>query len=128
MKESKDQFAYLKALEKLDYIFEGATIPYVLLGETAETIRGMKPLTDLKELEIGVLQRSLSKYSRSVLKMHFGEEWDGVHEVEGIPIKIKLIRRNYGFFKHMDSVPYSGGSFKTANPFDKYFKARFIVQ
>src|SRR4030067_2738221 len=120
---SKKQFNYLKALNTLDYYFEGMMIPYILLGESAKLIKEQSDLSNLDRLEIGVADKSLSKYSRSLLKMWFGEEWaDNEHEIEGIKVYLKLIKRRYGFFKFLDKIPYWGGSFHIANPFSKYWK------
>lgn len=126
---SKKQSNYLKALNMLDYYFEGAMIDYILLGETARKIRNQGDLSDLERLEIGVKERSLSKYSRNTLRDRFSENWaDNEHEIEGVRVYIKLIKKRYGFFKFLDKIPYWGGSFSIGNPFDKYWKTRNLIK
>lgn len=125
---SKKQINYLGALNALDYYFEGAMIPYILLGETARRVRNQEDLSDLDMIEIGVKENSLSKYSRNTLRDRFGVEWENkLHEVEGCKVFIKLIKRKYKFMKNLDQVPYWGASFSTANPFEDYWKARALV-
>ena len=129
MKLGKRQEDYLKALNTLDYYFEGAMLPYILLGETAKRMREQGYLDDLERIEIGVWERDLNKYARNTLRDRMGEDWmNKEHIIEGCVVFIKLIKRKYEFFKRLDTIPYWGGSFHTANPFDKYWKARYIVQ
>jgi len=117
------------ALNTLDYYFEGAMIPYVLLKDTAKAIKGVEDLDKLERLEIGVIEKNLSKYSRNTLRDRLGEDWaDKEHTIEGIKVYIRLIKKRYGFFKYLDKIPYWGGSFHIANPFEKYWKARFLVK
>jgi hypothetical protein len=129
MKLGKRQEDYLKALNTLDYYFEGAMVPYILLNETAQKMKNHENLDDLERLEIGVWERNLSKYARNTLRDRLGEEWmNKEHVIEGCKVYIKLIKRRYGFFKYLDKIPYWGGSFHTANPFDRYWRVRSIVK
>lgn len=129
MKLGKRQEDYLKAFNTLDYYFEGAMVPFILLGETARRMKNQEDLDDLERLEIGVWEHDLNKYARNTLRDRLGEDWENKeHTIEGCKVYLKLIKRKYGFFKRLDKIPYWGASFHTANPFDKYWKARFIVQ
>jgi hypothetical protein len=120
---------YLRALNTLDYYFEGAMIPYILLGETAQKMKDQEDLDDLERLEIGVDKRTLSRYSSNTLRDRFGVGWvNKEHEVDGMKVFIKLIEKKYRFFKFLDKIPYWGASFHIANPFEKYWKARSLVK
>lgn len=125
---TKKQFKYLRALDTLDYYFDGAMVPYILLGNTAKYIKDMNTLDDLDRIEIGVDERSLSKYSRNTLRDRFKGDWENKeHEVEGAKVFIKLITKRYKFFKFLDKIPYWGGSFHIGNPFEKYWKSRHLI-
>ena len=45
-----------------------------------------------------------------------------------VPIELKIMHRRYNFFNNPDSVNYNFDDYKLANPFSKYWKARFIVR
>ena len=46
----------------------------------------------------------------------------------GIPIELKILKRRYNFFEYFDPVTYNYDDYKLANPWSKYWTARFIVQ
>ena len=127
--EDLKQFDYLQAFETLEYIFEGAMIPFVLLGETAERMKNMDNLEGIKELEIGVLESKMNDYVRRTFNDRWGADWmNKTHLIGKVPVNIKLIKRNYGFFKNPDTITYYAGTFLTGNPFNKYMKARYLVK
>ena len=53
---------------------------------------------------------------------------------KGIPVELKILDRRYNFFKNPDIVYYEynglqlADDFRLANPFDRYWPARFIVR
>lgn len=127
--EDLKQIDYLMTLEELEYIFEGATVPLIVLGETAKRIRETQSLEGLPELEVGVIKRKTSDYSNRTFRDRWGEEWaNAVHKVLNVPVNVKLISRHYKFFDNPDEKSYSGGIFKTANPFSAYWKVRGVVK
>ena len=48
--------------------------------------------------------------------------------VNGVPIRIKVYKRNYQFFKYPDHVVYNFGTYQIANPFELYWKSRGLIQ
>ena len=128
------QFDYLQALEELEYIFEGATIPYILLGETARRVKDTEPLEGLPELEIGVLKRTMSDYVERTFKDRWGD-WKNktvnvtlAYSGKDIPVNIKFIEKDYSVFKNPDQKFYFSGNQKIGNPFDKYWKMRNLIK
>ena len=47
---------------------------------------------------------------------------------KGIPVELKILKRRYNFFNNPNPVSYNYDDYKLANPFDRYWKARFIVR
>ena len=47
---------------------------------------------------------------------------------KGVPVELKILKRRYSFFNNPDPVTYNYDDYKLANPFDKYWPARFIVR
>lgn len=45
-----------------------------------------------------------------------------------LPVELKLLQRRYGFFDFPDPITYNFDDYKLANPFNRYWKARFIVR
>lgn len=87
---------------------------------------------------IGVPQREFTKQRISMfrtleeaLKYKIEESDDHKDfkiELQGVPIYIKLITRNYKFFKNPDIKFWGVTEFLMPNPFDEYWKARGIVR
>ena len=133
MKDIK-QFDYLNTLEELEYIFEGAMIPFVLLGETARRVKEGELLEGIEVLEIGVLKNTMSAYVESTFKDRLGDWKNKVVDVvlsyngKSIPVSIKFVERNYKFFENLDQKFYFSGNQKIANPFDKYWKIRNLIK
>lgn len=47
---------------------------------------------------------------------------------KGVPIEIKILKRRYKFFDNPEAITYNFDDFLLANPFSKYWPARFIVR
>lgn len=128
------QFDYLNTLEELEFIFEGATIPYVLLGETARRVYNTEPLEGIDVLEIGVLKSSMSDYVERTFKDRWGDWKNKTVDVtlayngKKIPVNIKFIEKDYSVFKNLDQKFYFSGNQKIANPFNKYWKMRNLIK
>lgn len=121
------QDQYLKALIALEYVFEGAMTPYLVLKETARRMKDTESLEGLPYIEIGLTQRSLSDYAIRTFKAMLGENWQE-GEIEGVPYKIQIIKGHYKMFDHPDTFLYYGGAFSTGNPWDNYWRGRFIIK
>ena len=121
-----------KALRDVHDLFERCLIPtnWLLLGETA---RDIKEGFDLRsdKITVGVSQKYLTEYVMSTLKYYVKDEFTDkgfTYVVDGVPIEVKFIKRKYQWFTNPDFRFHMGDTFFLPNPFDKYWKARFIVQ
>ena len=129
----------------LDDIMNRCLIPVTLLNDTALTIKEGR--LGGNQLDIGVRAADLTESSLSTLKtLAKGEDLnlgikdfnviispeEKIKEItwnyKGIPVTIKVIHREYNFFKNPDYVWYWGETYNIPNPFDKYYKARHIIQ
>ena len=126
-KKNISQDQYLRALIQIEYVFEGATTPYVVLKETARRIKDYKDLTGLPCLEFGVTRKWLSDYAIRTFKSMLGDNWQE-GKIEDIPYKIQIIEGNWKIFEFPDSIMYWGGIFKTGNPWGNYWRARFLIK
>src|SRR3990167_2372577 len=45
-----------------------------------------------------------------------------------IPVKVRFIERQYNFFKNPEKVIYGVTEFQIPNPYDNYYKTRWIIQ
>ena len=102
----------------------------MLLGDTARAVVDQVPLYG-DHIEVGIERRYISSLVASVFKQYMGAE-DPYHsftfEIAGVPVKVKVIQRVYGFFKNKSAVNYDYRWFLVPNPFEKYWKARFIIK
>lgn len=102
----------------------------LLLGDTARAVVDGKPLYG-DCLEVGIERRYVTPLVASVFKQFMGAE-DPYHSftfnIGKVPVKVKVIQRVYGFFKNKSAVNYDYRWFLVPNPFEKYWKARHIVQ
>lgn len=118
-----------RALLDVDDIMGRALCPYLVLNETADGV--LKEHLYGNEINIGVEKRYVTKEVRSVFKTYAKTEI-GDHgfqyEFGGIPINVKFIKRKYNFFERPDTKFYLASEYRLPNPFDKYWKARHIVQ
>lgn len=102
----------------------------MLLGDTARAVVDRKPLYG-DCLEVGIERRYINPLVASVFKQYMGAE-DPYHSftfyIGKVPVKVKVIEKVYGFFKNKQIVNYDYRYFQVPNPFEKYWKARFIIQ
>lgn len=124
--------------------------------DTARAIRDKKPLSGNK-VTGAMHKRHVNQEFKSVIKKYL-ENWakhpmwgdkqlvdskiedytfddEGItFTYKGIPVELKFIDRKYAFFNNPDIVYYEyngeqlSDDFRVANPFEGYWKARFIVR
>jgi hypothetical protein len=112
---------------------------YVLLGDTARAAKDDTFLTKVP-LEVGIFKRYMTP---EVVSLFTPEALRDVavpitvQEINdkqilltfrGVPVKVTIIHRKYQMFENPDQVIYAYEDFQVANPFEKYWKARYIVQ
>ena len=128
------QFDYTNLLEELEYIFEGLSIPFILLNETARRVKNGEQLEGIEKFEIGVLKKDMNDFIERTLRDKWGE-WKNntvnitlTYSGQKIPVYIKFIERKYKMFENLDTVPYFAGMQKLGNPFETYWKSRSIIK
>ena len=104
---------------------------FIVLGDAARCIKERRGL-DCNKLEFGIEKRYVTTEVLSTLKdwVKGGQFVDNgfSYVFDGVPVKFKYIRNKYKFFKDLDTVFYMPEFYKVANPFDKYWRARFLIQ
>jgi len=123
-----------KALFDLDDLLVRCALQntYFLLHETAKCAKENKELSG-DGVDVGIEARYITPEVVSTLSAHIkdgGMDEKGIisYEFEGVPVRIKIIKRNYKFLKHPDSVVFMYEGFRIPNPFDGYWKSRFLVR
>lgn len=121
-------------------ITDRCLLPFMLLGETARSIKQDWTLSGdgiylgtrkgNVTFEVGSTLRTLASGVDINLGIKdFKEDAEGFSWVyRGVPISIKIIHRNYEFMKQPDFVWYMAEQYNVPNPFDKYYKARYLVR
>lgn len=120
-----------RALDWAEDTLTRAQIPFLLLGETLRSIRETGQLAGDK-IELGIRRRYLTHSTKGMFRLlePQAEIIDGYIRFEhnGVPIEIKVITKDYYFFRNPNRVFYGVSDYMTPNPWDKYYKARFIIK
>ena len=132
IKFSQDQI--LRALYDLDDLMWRCLTQtsYLSLGDIG---KAMKENVDFdgKELEFGIESRYVTPEVMSTLKSYtlpdtVFTETGFSYKFGEVPVKVKFIKRRYHFFEHPEKLIYGAGEFQIPNPFERYLKARWIIQ
>ncbi len=126
-----------RALFRAEDTMNRLLCPYFLLGKCAYDIKHSTPNVDggqikAQKIEIGVRKADVTKEVKSmlatleptILKTKNGFEFD----YEGVPIVIKIIEKDYKFFKYLDTKFYMASEYLLPNPFAEYWKVRNLVK
>jgi hypothetical protein len=102
---------------------------YNLLGDASNAVR-FEDYTPFKTLEVGIQTKRLTPEVKQSLKEWGYQTTDKGWEQEKFNTQIlfKEIKRNYQFFQNPDTRIFDVDEYKIPNPFDTYWKSRFLVQ
>jgi hypothetical protein len=136
-----------EALYHATDITDRCLLPFFLMSETAACIVNEEILEGCTGIYLGVPIRYLAEYTLSTLRTlakgadtnygikEYAEKLNKKGKIcnitwvyRGVPIELKVINRNYSFFEHPDFKYYMAEEFKIPNPFENYYKARFLIQ
>jgi len=112
-------------------LLDRCQIPGFLLGDAS---RNAWDGTDLSgdKIVFGIKSGEYTDLTKSTIRsMRPGailEENEARYLTNGVPVIIKVIRRKYEFLQNLDKKWYKYDEYLFANPFEKYYKARYIVQ
>jgi hypothetical protein len=121
------------ALYYTEDLLNRSFIPFLLLGDTAKTlIQGFHSDLD-GQVELGVLKKDYTESGKrvfeSVLPRDAKITKKSITFTYGeIPVKIKIIHKNYQFFENPEHIIHKISDFCVPNPFDRYYKTRNLVQ
>lgn len=129
----------MRALYDVQDILERAICPFVLLGETARSIKDTGRLSG-DGVYIGILKKYVTHQVLSTVKFYltyggarkdmpenpirddgFDYEWNGV------PIHVRFIEGDYDFFKRQDFKFYMANEYRLPNPFETYWEQREAI-
>ena len=106
--------------------------PYFLLGNTADDVKHDRYLHG-DGIDIGIRNTAFTQYVYDILNAFFQYKPEDVkngfeYKVGEVPVRIKVYTRNYHFFKYPDLKVYQFGNYQLPNPFDIYWKSRFLIR
>lgn len=129
-------------------------LPYVLLGDVARQIYdGVDGYTNhdlqVEKIEWGMFERNLTPEIKSLFLTWGFEPWeaegtqkgfkyfyhgygkelpDGTIQPIDVPIYVTVITKKWKFFNMPDMKYYGPDYFNLPNPFDSYWKSRYLVR
>ena len=103
---------------------------YIVAGEAAKCLKEKRGL-DCNGLDFIIEKRHVTPFVVSTLK-----DWTKSditdkgfeYKVGNVPLRFKFVERKYEFFKFADTVLYDPEIYRIPNQFDRYYKARFLIQ
>ena len=120
-----------KALLNVEDLMDSLLTPWFLHNKTAEDVKNNK-LLEGNGIDVMIRDKSITQYVRDILK---GYSFDPAtlkngfeYKVGNVPVRIKIYTKDYEFFKYPDHVVYQFGTYQLANPFDIYWKSRFLIR
>ena len=118
-----------KALMDLEDIMDRALCPYILTLETARCVKEGCLMEGDKIIAV-VKYGEATRNKRSTFSSYSGVEIDDggfKYEFNGVPVEVLFIKKKYSFFERPDSKTYMAGFYMLPNPWDTYYKSRFLI-
>lgn len=124
------------AMRDLYDLTEMASLPYVLLSDAARQLYDGKDgfndsNIEVDKLEWGIFARNLTPEVQSLFRAWNFETWEDKgfkYQFGNVPIYVYVFTKKWKFFELPDMRFYGPDYFKIPNPFEKYWKARFIIK
>ena len=125
------------AMRDIADMSEKTMINFFMLGDIAKAVHERDDMIITDKIEIGMKANGLTPEILSLFNTWGFEptkygykyyytpplKWDIM-----IPVEIHVIKRNYKFFENLDFGFYAVDTFHIPNPFEKYWKARFLIK
>lgn len=118
-------------------LMERAMCPFFLLKETAQKVIESEQRIDfdlegLRWIDIGIKATQLTPEVLSTFATH-GQDYrnDGTNirfSINGVPVIVRIVHRDYGVLRNLDTVFYKIEEFKIPNPFEKYWEMRGFIR
>lgn len=121
-----------RALFDVEDLMGRALVPFILLGETAKSVKEEELLSGTA-VDVGVRALDLNEFSLRTIKTFTFEggfnktDWGYQYTSHGVPVRISVITKKWKFFENPEKVFYGPATYFVPNPFIDYWKTRFLV-
>ena len=121
-----------KALDYVYDILDRSSTSYMLLGDTAYSII-YNTHPKYQKIYLGIKQNDLTEFSKRILELTVPGAVNDGHKIkfnspEGVPIEIRIITKDYPFFKNPDTILFRADAYHIPNPFETYWKIYRLIQ
>ena len=125
------------ALAHAEHIMASCRLDFFLMDELCEYVVKNQPDTwltagSVDTISIGVkrnwiIPESISTFQTIVKGWGtMPNEWQFEHQ--GVPIRVSIVDRNYGFLQNLDFKFHLASEYLVPNPFEKYWAVRYLVK
>jgi len=118
------------ALRDVEDLMDRCLAPAFVMGDIARCVVYDLPLEDTAVC-MGLRKQELAQSTLEMIKtlrpQALVDDSSIRYTVNEVPIIIKIVKRNYAFFKNLSEKSYLAGDYKYANPFENYYLARHII-
>ena len=121
-----------KVMYWLDDTMMHCQMDYILFGDTAYSVY-KNTFPKFNRINIGILEQDFHKFGRSVLKSITGVDELDIEtskvkfKHDGIPVHIRIVKKNYPFLKNPQDITYKMDTYKIPNPFEDYWRVYKLV-
>ena len=121
-----------QALFDIEDLLQRLVVPFILLGKTAISLKKNKAI-DGEKIEVGVKENDLHERAKRNLKGYTLEDFQETdtgfsYKAHGVPILVKIIKKNWKFFEFPDMIFYKASEYRVPNPIDTYIKSQHFVR
>lgn len=130
-KFTEEELAF--ALRHFEELATDAMISFFPRLETAVAVKEQRPLTGEAIYVAIFLKDARTRYSAEVISAGTGKTQEDILDdfeylVGEVPVKVQVIKRNYQFYRYPNQIIYNYGNYLLPNPWDIYWKSRFLVR
>lgn len=121
-----------KALDYVYDILDRSSIDYMLFGDTAYSIVN-NTMPKFQKITLGVKKQDLTEFALRILELTVPGAVNDGHKIkfdspDGVPIEIRIITKEYPFFRNPDTILFRMDAYHIPNPFPDYWKIYRLIQ
>lgn len=120
------------ALYYLEDTMDRAQLPFFLLEGAARQVKDNIPYLSLTQIDAGVEEKYVQGSGLAMLKIVLPNIYVDQNtisfEYDKVPIVIWIVKKKWKFFQNPDTVFFGICNFKIPNPFERYWKSRFLIK
>lgn len=121
-----------EALYYLEDLMDRAGLPFFLLEGAAKQVHDDLAYLSLNQIDAGIEEKNVRDSGKKMLKLVLPSIQIDQNTISfdygGVPIVLWIVHKKWKFFQNPDTVFYGTVNFQVPNPFENYWKSRFLIK